>query len=81
MTTATVRDLRYAFPAIRQRLKKGEEIGITLRGKLIGKLVPAEPLTPETVQWPDITKRLREVHGDKMFDAVEALIEQRKTER
>ncbi len=81
MTTATVRSLRYDFPAILKRLKDGEEVAITLRGKFIGTLVPAEPNEPRTVQWPDLVKRLQAVHGKRMFRAVDSIIKQRESER
>ncbi len=71
MTRATVRDLRYNFPAIERRLRRGEEIEITKRGKPIGRLrgiTPAQPFTAE-----DIMARLKRIHGDKKVD-VQAII-------
>ena len=40
MTKATVRDLRYDFPAVLARLSKGESIAITKRGKIVAQLSP-----------------------------------------
>jgi antitoxin (DNA-binding transcriptional repressor) of toxin-antitoxin stability system len=81
MTTATVRNLRYDFPSILKRLKHGEEVAITLRGKFIGTLVPAEPGEPPKVQWPDLVKRMRAVHGKRLLRPVESILKQRQTER
>jgi len=81
MSTATVRNLRYDFPTILKRLEEGEEVAITRRGKLIGTLVPAESSSPQVVQWPDISKRLRVVHGKRMLHPVASILKQRETER
>jgi len=42
MTKATVRDLRYDFPAVLARVSKGESIAITKRGKIVAQLSPPE---------------------------------------
>jgi prevent-host-death family protein len=68
MTKATVRDLRYNFPAIERRLRRGEEIEITKRGKPIGRLVG---LTAEPMELPDFVARARRILGEKQVDAVE----------
>jgi antitoxin (DNA-binding transcriptional repressor) of toxin-antitoxin stability system len=81
MTTATVRNLRYDFPTILKHLSHGEEVAITLRGKLIGTLVPAESAAPATVQWPDLTKRLQKVHGKRRLHPVASILKQRESER
>ncbi|MCE0521325.1 MAG: hypothetical protein LV480_00250 [Methylacidiphilales bacterium] len=81
MTTATVRNLRYDFPAILKRLRHGEEVAITLRGKFIGTLMPAEPREPQTVQWPDLMKRMRTIHGKRSLRPVDSILKQRESER
>jgi antitoxin (DNA-binding transcriptional repressor) of toxin-antitoxin stability system len=81
MTTATVRNLRYDFPTILKRLEHGEEVAITLRGKLICTLVPAEAKEPQTVLWPDVTKRLRKLHGKRMLHPVNSILKLRESER
>ncbi len=81
MRTATVRNLRYDFPTILKRLQHGEEVAITLRGKFIGTLVPAEPSGPQTVQWPDLVKRMRAIHGKRMLHPVDSILKQREAER
>lgn len=57
MTLATVRDPRHDFPAIERRPRRGEEMGITKRGKPIGRLtgiIPARvrhPSAAEVAEW------------------------------
>ena len=81
MTTATVRNLRYDFPSILAHLKQGEEVAITLRGKFIGTLVPAEPKEAEVVEWPDLVKRMHATHGKRLLRPVDSILKQRKKER
>ena len=47
---ATVRDLRYHFRDIEARLRKGEEIEVHKRKKMIARLMPVSP-NPEA--YPD----------------------------
>lgn len=70
MTRATVRDLRCHFPAIERRLRRGEEIEITKRGKPIGRLtgIPAKPQP-----LPDFLARAKRIFGEKTVDAVELI--------
>jgi prevent-host-death family protein len=42
MIKATVRDLRYDFPAVLARVSKGESIAITKRGKVVAQLSPPQ---------------------------------------
>lgn len=71
MTRAGVRDLRYNFPALERRLRRGEEIEITKRGKPIGKLTGLAP--PRRVTAAEIMAWQKRVYGDKVMD-VEELI-------
>jgi antitoxin (DNA-binding transcriptional repressor) of toxin-antitoxin stability system len=64
MKTATVRDLRYDFPKIEELLSQGEEVQITKRGKVIGKVVPAKQERPPL---PDFLGRIRAVYGNEML--------------
>ena len=60
---ATVRDLRYHFPEIENLLQEGEEVQITKRKRVIGRLVPEVPAAP--VAMPDFMAMLREIYGNK----------------
>lgn len=63
--SASVRDLRYRFPEIEKRLKRGETIEIRKRQKLVGRLIPAEPAVPEP--YPDFAGRLRQISRGKVL--------------
>lgn len=67
MTRATVRDLRYNFPAIERRLRRGEEIEITKRGEPIGRLKGVLP--PAPARLPDFALRAKRVLGGKRLNA------------
>jgi antitoxin (DNA-binding transcriptional repressor) of toxin-antitoxin stability system len=62
-TTATVSDLRYRFPDIEARLRRGEVIEIRRWGKAIARLHPIRP-QPET--YPDFAALRKEIFGNKM---------------
>lgn len=51
MRTATVRDLRTQCTRLLGWLEAGEEILVTLRGKTIAKLVPAQDVALRSVDW------------------------------
>lgn len=59
MKTATVRDLRYAFPRLTKWIREGESVEITFRGKKFATLAPAAPPRTAPAQWPDFHARLR----------------------
>jgi antitoxin (DNA-binding transcriptional repressor) of toxin-antitoxin stability system len=63
MKQASVRDLRYNFPAVERMLRQGEIIEITKRKKVIGKLMPVEPAAK--VQMPDFMARLKKIYGNR----------------
>lgn len=58
--SASVRDLRYRFPEIEARLRRGEEIELTSRGRLVGRLIPARGGAAAPL--PDFLDRLRRVY-------------------
>ena len=59
---ATVRDLRYHFREIEARLRKGEEIEVHKRKKMIARLMPVSP-NPEA--YPDFAVLRRRIFGGK----------------
>jgi antitoxin (DNA-binding transcriptional repressor) of toxin-antitoxin stability system len=71
MVTVSVRDLRYDFKKIERILREGEEIRITKRHQVIGRLVP-EPRTP--VALPDFMGRLRTAFGTEPMQSTGAEI-------
>ena len=63
MRRASVRDLRYRFSEVESLLREGEEIEITKRKRIIGRLVPVKPM--EQVRRPDFLARLKKLYRDK----------------
>ena len=79
MKQASVRDLRYNFPAVERMLRQGETIEITKRKKVIGRLTPAEPKTKPRL--PDIMARLREIYGNRILKPSNAELISRERDR
>ncbi len=65
MTRASVRDLRYGFKKIERLLHQGEEIEITSRRRVIGRLIPQRE--DSAADMPDFLRRLRANYGDKIL--------------
>lgn len=59
MKTATVRQLRNNFAQIAKWLEDGEEVVITMRKKVIGRIVP-EPSEGRALRMPDFATRIRQ---------------------
>ena len=65
MKTASVRDLRYNFPAVERMLLQGETIEITKRKRVIGQPGPVPPKVKPKM--PDFMARLRRIYGNKVL--------------
>jgi predicted protein tyrosine phosphatase len=37
--------------------------------------------TPQTVQWPDLVKRMQAIHGKRLLRPVDSILKQRENER
>ena len=46
MKTASVRDLRQNFPRVMAWIEDGEQVAVTMRRKVIARLVPEKPAAP-----------------------------------
>lgn len=66
MKRATLRDLRYRFPAVESLLDAGEEIEITRRKRVIARLLP--PAKPSRRKRPDFLARLKQMYGTKRLE-------------
>ena len=72
MKTASVRDLRYDFPKVEAWLKAGEEVRITKRNKVIGRLMPDKLADHDpTPPLPDFSARRKRIFGDRVYTAAE----------
>ena len=60
MKTATVREVQHKLSRVLARVKRGEEITITKRGKAVARLVPtAVAAGGEKAEWPDFAGRMK----------------------
>lgn len=46
MKTASVRDLRQNFPRVMAWIEDGEQVAVTMRRKVIARLIPEKPEAP-----------------------------------
>jgi len=67
MKTATVRDLRYNFPQVEAWLSGGEEIELTKRGRVVGRIVP-EMVKPRKIKMPDFAARVKATCGGRKIN-------------
>lgn len=63
MKSMSIRDLRYRFPQVEAQLRRGEEIAITKRKRVIARLVPERPA--QRVM-PNFAARLKAIYGDRI---------------
>ncbi len=69
MRTATVRQLRNAFPAVLRLIRNGETVAITSRRQVVANLTPpaAAKLPGRTRRWPDLAGRLATLRQQPML--------------
>ena len=60
MKTATVRELRDAFPQVARWIEEGESVEITRSGRPFARLDPVAPEVASNVPMPNFLGRLRE---------------------
>ena len=58
MKTASVRQIRLAFPSLLKAVKNGESVVITSRRKAVATLGPLPPAPSARKPWSDLTTRL-----------------------
>jgi prevent-host-death family protein len=58
MKTVTVREAQHGLSALLERVRKGQELVITKRGRVVAKLVPAEARRGQ-LMWPDFEARMK----------------------
>lgn len=69
MRTATVRQVRNAFPEVLRHIRNGETVAITSRRKVVATLAPpiaAKPLK-RTKPWANLTARFAELKKQPML--------------
>ncbi len=69
MKTASVRDLRHNFGHLLAWINEGKEIQITMRRRVIARLVPEKPAEKKKIKMPDFAARRKKIFGDKVLSA------------
>ena len=59
MKSATIRDLRNAFPTVARWIEEGESVEITRSGKPFARLEPIQAQTAKPLVMPDFLGRMR----------------------
>jgi antitoxin (DNA-binding transcriptional repressor) of toxin-antitoxin stability system len=72
MRSASVRDLRQHFANLLIWIKEGQEIKITMRRRVVARLVPERPAKKVAVKMPDFAARLKKIHGRRTISAATA---------
>lgn len=74
MKSASVRDLRQNFPRVMAWIVDGEEVAVTLRRKVVARLIPEPSPVREVPPVPDFEAVSRKVFGERIFpgDAMES---------
>ena len=67
MKTASVREIRQNFPRVMAWIKDGEQVTITMRRKVVARLVPEHPATRRKPAVPDFDAISREIFGGRTF--------------
>ena len=69
MKTASVREVRNAFPKVLRHILNGESVAITSRRRIVATLTPPTPaeLPPHTKPWAKLPARLAELQKQPML--------------
>jgi antitoxin (DNA-binding transcriptional repressor) of toxin-antitoxin stability system len=80
MKTASVRELRQNFGSLLTWIEEGQEIQITMRRRVVARLVPDRTKSGVNVRMPDFAARLKKIHGNKVISAenVQAILDENK---
>jgi antitoxin (DNA-binding transcriptional repressor) of toxin-antitoxin stability system len=73
MKTATVRQVRHAFPKVLRWIQDGETVDVTMRGRVVVQMRPPPAAKkPGKVEWPDFEARARAYSGGVTLTAEQA---------
>lgn len=67
MKTASVRDIRQNFPRVMAWIADGEQVAITMRRKVVARLIPEKPADQRKISIPDFAAISREIFEDRTF--------------
>lgn len=69
MKTASVRDLRQHFGNVLTWINEGQEVQITMRRRVVARLIPQGPAARRGAKMPDFAARLKKIHGRRTISA------------
>jgi antitoxin (DNA-binding transcriptional repressor) of toxin-antitoxin stability system len=72
MKSASVRDLRHHFANLLIWIKEGQEIKITMRRRVVARLVPERAQKKAAPKMPDFARRLKKIHGRRTISSAVA---------
>lgn len=74
MKTASVRDIRQNFPRVMEWIADGETVAVTMRRKIVARLVPEPSPKSKKIAAPDFDAISQKIFGSRTFpdDAVES---------
>ncbi len=67
MKTASVRDIRQNFPAVMRWIEEGENVAITMRRKVVARLIPESAPVDRNAPAPDFDLISEKIFGAKKF--------------
>lgn len=67
MKTASVRDIRQNFPAVMRWIEEGENVAITMRRKVVARLIPERAPVARNAPAPDFDLISEKIFGAKKF--------------
>lgn len=68
MKTASVRDIRQNFPAVMRWIEEGENVAITMRRKIVARLIPERAPVTRNASTPDFDLISKRIFGVKKFE-------------
>ena len=67
MKTASVRELRQNFPAVMRWIDEGESVAITIRRKIVARLIPERAPVTHNASTPDFDSISKRIFGVQKF--------------
>jgi prevent-host-death family protein len=64
MRTVTAREVQHRLSEVLDEVQKGRQFTITRRGKIVAKLIPAQPKPKKKLEWPDFEARMKRIFPD-----------------
>jgi antitoxin (DNA-binding transcriptional repressor) of toxin-antitoxin stability system len=72
MKSATAREVRNNFAQIAKWLKDGEQVVVTIRKKVVGRIIP-EPSTNRRLKMPDFAARIAQEYPHPQISEGESI--------